>query len=193
MTGQWPRRSAAILFAGSMIAAAGVTVYGLFVDRTATFAVEGRRLYGIDEFAAGVPVRYAFLMLGEGLRSVRVRLDTDVPATARVRWILWRGTPDDISTFTPAVEDEESVDVRPGGRWLTLNVPRDRTSHDRWYTIELRLIEPLRADAEVRRPLLSAAPADWHNYAAAGVTIAVLAIVAGAVIGTYQRRIVFSL
>jgi len=45
----------------------------------------------------------------------------------------------------------------------------------------------------VRRPLLTAGPADWRSYAVALIVILVLGIVAAAVIGFYQRRIVFAL
>jgi lipopolysaccharide transport system permease protein len=45
----------------------------------------------------------------------------------------------------------------------------------------------------VRQPLLAGVAADWHSYAAASLVIAVLAVVAGTVIATNQRRIVYSL
>ena len=45
----------------------------------------------------------------------------------------------------------------------------------------------------VRRPLLAGVAAEWHSYAAAGLVIAVLTVVAGTVIATNQRRIVYSL
>lgn len=45
----------------------------------------------------------------------------------------------------------------------------------------------------VRRPLLSGAPADAFSYLAAGVVIGVLVLIAGIVIATNQRRIVYSL
>jgi lipopolysaccharide transport system permease protein len=45
----------------------------------------------------------------------------------------------------------------------------------------------------VRHPLLIATPADWHNYAAVGLVLAVLCTGAAAVIAIYQRRIVFAL
>ncbi len=45
----------------------------------------------------------------------------------------------------------------------------------------------------IRRPLLSAGPAEWHSYVAAGLVIVVLAAVATAVIAVFQRRIVFAL
>ena len=45
----------------------------------------------------------------------------------------------------------------------------------------------------VRRPLLAGVAADWHSYAAASLVIAVLTVVAGTVIATNQRRIVYSL
>jgi ABC-type polysaccharide/polyol phosphate export permease len=45
----------------------------------------------------------------------------------------------------------------------------------------------------VRRPLLAAGPADWSSYAVAALFITVLAGIAFAIIGFYQRRIVFAL
>ena len=45
----------------------------------------------------------------------------------------------------------------------------------------------------VRQPLLNAAAAGWHSYAAVAAVIAVLALTAAAVIGAFQRRIVFAL
>lgn len=45
----------------------------------------------------------------------------------------------------------------------------------------------------VRHPLLTGTPADWHSYAAVGLIIVVLGIVATAVIAFFQRRIVFAL
>ena len=45
----------------------------------------------------------------------------------------------------------------------------------------------------VRRPLLTAGPADWRSYAVVFIVILVLGSVAAAVIGFYQRRIVFVL
>ena len=45
----------------------------------------------------------------------------------------------------------------------------------------------------VRRPLLSASPADWHSYLAAAAVIAVLGAAAISVIAVFQRRIVFAL
>jgi homopolymeric O-antigen transport system permease protein len=45
----------------------------------------------------------------------------------------------------------------------------------------------------VRRPLLAAEPADWRSYVVVLFVILVLSGVAAAVIGFYQRRIVFAL
>ena len=45
----------------------------------------------------------------------------------------------------------------------------------------------------VRQPLLNGSPAGWHSYAAVGLVIVVLAGIAAAVIGAFQRRIVFAL
>jgi ABC-2 type transport system permease protein/lipopolysaccharide transport system permease protein len=45
----------------------------------------------------------------------------------------------------------------------------------------------------VRQPLLHATPAAWHSYAAVGVILVVLFAASAAVIGAFQRRIVFAL
>jgi ABC-2 type transport system permease protein/lipopolysaccharide transport system permease protein len=45
----------------------------------------------------------------------------------------------------------------------------------------------------VRQPLLNGVPASWHSYAAVALVIVVLASIAAAVIGAFQRRIVFAL
>jgi ABC-type polysaccharide/polyol phosphate export permease len=45
----------------------------------------------------------------------------------------------------------------------------------------------------VRQPLLHASPAAWQSYAAVGGVVVVLALGAAAVIGAFQRRIVFAL
>jgi lipopolysaccharide transport system permease protein len=45
----------------------------------------------------------------------------------------------------------------------------------------------------VRRPLVAGVAADWHSYAASGMTLAVLLVVASGVIAHFQRRIVFAL
>jgi ABC-type polysaccharide/polyol phosphate export permease len=71
--------------------------------------------------------------------------------------------------------------------------PADLLRHrrDLMYVIELNpmyhLIEV------VRRPLLTAAPAAWHNYAAVVLVVAILCAGAAAVIAVFQRRIVFAL
>ena len=45
----------------------------------------------------------------------------------------------------------------------------------------------------VRQPLLHAAPAAWQSYAAVGVVLIILFAASAAVIGAFQRRIVFAL
>lgn len=45
----------------------------------------------------------------------------------------------------------------------------------------------------VRQPLLHATAAAWHSYAAVGVVLVVLFAASAAVIGAFQRRIVFAL
>lgn len=119
-------------------------VHVLFVDRDDTFAIEGAQRYDITEFSDGRSVSQAFLMRGEGIRAVSVRLNSNVPASARLRWTLWRGFADE-PPMMRAFEEESSLTVRPGGQWVTFNITRDGSSHNRWYTIQLQLLDAARA------------------------------------------------
>jgi O-antigen ligase len=112
----------------------------LFVDRNETFAIEGNEIYPISEFASGRPVSHAFLMRGDGLQSIRVLLNSDSYAHARIRWTLWRGSPD-VPPQAVAASDETEIYVVPGRQWTTLELIRDGSSNNRWYTLELQLVE----------------------------------------------------
>jgi hypothetical protein len=114
--------------------------YALFVKQHGTFAISGRREYEIAKFADGATVRQAFLMRGAGLNALRVSLVSETAARVRLRWVLWRGM-EDVGALQPAAGGEEDLELSAGRQWPTLNVVRDRSSHDRWYTLELRLME----------------------------------------------------
>ena len=114
----------------------------LFLERDATFRIEGKRTYDVTEFASGSTVRHAFLMRGDGLRSVRVNFSSAEPRSVKVQWTLWRGFPDEPKDMTRAFEGVESLDLRPGHQWKTFNFTRDGSSNERWYTIEMRLLDP---------------------------------------------------
>jgi len=44
--------------------------------------------------------------------------------------------------MSPAFEGVASFDLRPGRQWETITFTRDGSSKDRWYTIQLRLLDP---------------------------------------------------
>jgi hypothetical protein len=115
-----------------------VEYFVVFVDRDDTFRIEGAQAYEVSEFSEGGTVSHAFLMRGEGFRSIAVRLSSTARTRTELAWTLWRGQPDTPDEMTRAAVGVETVDVRPGPQWITIEVPRDSSSNNRWYTIELK-------------------------------------------------------
>lgn len=136
-----------VAFALVCVAALAAEAYVLFGDRVSVFSIEGEKVYDVTSFAAGESVSHAFLMRGEGLQAVSVLLDSTAATAVTVRWTLWRGYPDLPKEMTRAFEGVESLDLRPGRQWTQFNFTRDGSSKDRWYTIQVRLIDPRPAPA----------------------------------------------
>ena len=124
--------------------------YIVFVDRDGVFAIEGGDVDEIAEFGNGAVVSQAFLMRGDGLHSVRVLLNTDVPATVRIQWVLWNGIPEEPAQLTRAFDGVEAFTVTPGRTWHSLRFLRHGSSNDRWFTIELRLLDVAAASGSLR-------------------------------------------
>ncbi|MBM4438016.1 MAG: hypothetical protein FJ029_12475 [Actinobacteria bacterium] len=133
-----------------------VEVYALFVNRHSTFTIHGDDDYEISEFADGSAVAHAFLMRGDGLHQVRAQLSSDRPAMARVRWTIWRGSYDQ-QDMTPAAEGESEVSLGRSRSWTPFPMTRDGSSKDRWYTLELQLVEvrPLSGNTRPRIAVLA--------------------------------------
>ena len=120
--------------------------YVFFIDRHGTFTIAGFDTYEVAEFAQGMPVSHAFLMQGEGLNAVNVQLTSDTRADARLEWTLWQGI-SDAPPLLRAAGGERTIRVGPGGTWARFESPRDGSSNNRWYTIEVRLLEAHAAGA----------------------------------------------
>ena len=135
------RRGIAVntLFAVVCAATVAVEAYVVFADQTASFRIEGDRRYNIAEFSDRAKVSHAFLMRGDGMQSVSVQFSSDAATSETVEWTLWRGYADHPEDMTLAFDGVAPIELRPGRQWKTLVFPRDGSSHDRWYTIELRL------------------------------------------------------
>lgn len=130
-----------VLFGLCCVAALSGEACVVFVDRGSVFGIEGSEAYEIASFASGQPVAHAFLMRGDGLQAVSVRVSSSHRTTARIQWVLWRGSPERPAEMTRAFEDVESMDLRPGPQWKTFGFTRDGSSGDRWYTFEARLLD----------------------------------------------------
>ncbi len=143
-----------VIFAMVCLALIGLEAHIVLVARDDTFSIEGQHAYEITEFAAGGVVSHAFLMRGDGMHAVGVRLSSDAAASVRLRWTLWHGFADQ-PPMMRAFEGEESLAVRAGRQWVTFTVPRDGSSHNRWCTIELQLLDAVPVPA---RPGSAPAP-----------------------------------
>lgn len=131
-------RVARWLMSASVVALVALEIHTLFVSREGTFQIEGERPYKVESFAAGEPVRQAFLMQGSGLRGIRILVDAPGRQTLPVQWKLWRGHPDEPG-LTLAFDGTTTVEVSRGRRWVEFSFPRDGSSNDRWYTFEVAL------------------------------------------------------
>lgn len=85
-------------------------------------------------------VEHAFLMRGAGLNGVVIELDALVLTDVTIEWTLWRGHRDEPDTMTRAYQSSESVRLHRGRQSVRLSFTRDASSHDRWYTIQLRVL-----------------------------------------------------
>ncbi len=126
----------------------------VFVDRGGGLAIEGEQSYEIHESADGALVTHAFLMRGDGLHAVQVRLHSDMPAAARIKWTLWTGTPE-VGNMPRAFEGTELLSLRPGRQWQSLALVRNGTSNNRWYTLDIRVLDVEAVGHPERRPVVS--------------------------------------
>ena len=148
---RWPLRLLSVV----ALVLLGAEVFLVFVERDGVFAIEGRDDYEIAEFGGGAVVAHAFLMRGDGMHSVGIRLTSDMPAAATIRWVLYSGTPDGSSdrwrlfSDTPESPSEmvrafngvAAVSVSPGRQWYSIRFPRHGSSNDRWFTLEIQLLD----------------------------------------------------
>ena len=88
-------------------------------------------------------------MRGDGLHAVRVKLTSSDAVGARLQWRLFAGHPDEPNEMVLAFEGLASLDLRPGLQWQTLSFTRHGSSNNRWFTLELQLLD---AEARIRRP-----------------------------------------
>lgn len=135
-----------------VVALLGIEVFAVLVDQTGTFRTQGRSPYEVHEFAEGKVVTHAFLMRGDGLHAVRVKLTSSDTIGARLQWRLIAGHPDEPNEMVPAFEGVASLDLRPGPQWQTLSFTRHGSSNNRWFTLELRLLDAVVHDRRSDRP-----------------------------------------
>ena len=143
-----------------VVALLGVEAYTVLADQTGTFRTRGRLPYEISEFAERKVVAHAFLMRGDSLHAVRVKLISSNAAAVRLQWRLFAGHPDEPADRALAFEGIASFDVRPGPQWQALDFTRHGSSNDRWFTLELQLLDAVAnrrlADAPAPRVVLMA-------------------------------------
>lgn len=144
------RRTALWVVCALVLAAA--EVYVVFVRQDGAFRIEGQDPVEVPAFSDGAEIAHAFLMDGDGLDAVAIRLASDRPAHVRLRASLLRGSPEDPAEMRLLYRWTPSFDVSRGWQWRRLTIPREADSHDRWYTLRLQLEE-----ARARGPQADAA------------------------------------
>lgn len=130
-----------LIVAVALSALAAAEAYVVFVDQTGTFRIEGRQPAEFGDLREA-PVSHVFLMSGEGLTRLRFKLVGRSWDVIDLSWTLWRGNRDEAPPLTVAATGTRRVALRPGSQWVSVDVPRDGSSHNRYYTIELKLEAP---------------------------------------------------
>ena len=133
----------------------GLETYILFFDRDGAFTIEGKNNYEISEFTNGAVVSHAFLMDRDGLHSVQVRLNSNVPAAVTIQWVLWTGAPETPAQMARAFDGVTSFDVPAGASWQSIQFSRHGSSNNRWFTIELRVLNVAAASNAGGAPSIS--------------------------------------
>jgi hypothetical protein len=137
-----------------------LTGYILFF-RHAIFQIEGERPVPIEAFGDGATVTHAFLMDGDGLRAISVRIVADQPLSLRVVYKLLRlydpapGAENNPNLYTATYAWTGTLSLRAGDQWQRIEFPSVGKSHDRWYGFEIRLLD---ATNLARRPAQSPRP-----------------------------------
>lgn len=138
-----------IVFVVSCVAALVAEIYVVFVNRGSSFTIHGASEYAVTEFQDRRPVRHAFLMNGDGLTAVSVLVSGDRHARATIKWTILRGTPDQADSLQKVSNGLDTFELTGRRQWRTFSIVRDGSSHDRWYTIEVTMIDLAPADAHV--------------------------------------------
>lgn len=144
-----PEARPLFLFTLACVVAIVLEVYVVLLDRESTFEIRGEQVYDIAEFAEGRTVTHAFLMRGDGMHAVSVRLTSSAPTSARLRWTLWHSYAEAFrAPMSRAFNGETDVTVTPEGSWVTFDVTRDGSSNNRWYTLDVQLVNAPPVGAE---------------------------------------------
>jgi len=150
-----PPRWFTAAFALACAAVVSLEALVVFADNVDSFTIEGTQVIEVTEFSRGATVSQAFLMTGDGMRSVSVMLTAASKTSEAVRWQLWRGNPDQPGDMTLALDDARVFDLRAGRQWVAFALPRDGSSDDRWYTLRVRLHAPQAPGAPVVQAVAS--------------------------------------
>ena len=140
MTAAPARRSWRLVFWAAI--AALLVIEFLVVSRagSAPFITRGRENVVVRSTNDNpLTVAHSFLMRGAGLNGVVIELDALVVTDAVIDWTLWRGHRDKPGTLTRAFQSRDVVRLHRGRQSIRLPFTRDASSHDRWYTLEIRL------------------------------------------------------
>ena len=129
------------LFACVFVALLIGEAIAVFAVRTIAFSIEGKTPYAIDAFGSGATIEHQFLMAGDGLNSVSVRLSAARPMTVRLLTAVSSAERTAPETRAQLYRWISVHTLESGDTWKRLDFPALPSSNDRLYTLLIRLID----------------------------------------------------
>src|SRR5438876_4941251 len=129
------------LFACACASLLGYATFVVFF-KDVVARTEGKQPIPIAEFANGTTVTHAFLMDGDSLHAVSVRIVADRPSSLSVACKLLRlydadpeaeGLP---NRYTEIYRWTDKLRIRAGDHWQRIDFPSVGQSNDKWYAFE---------------------------------------------------------
>lgn len=171
------------MFAAVCIVLAVYETWTFFVREAPAVSILGNHRRDVEAFGRGVPISQMFLMIGNGLRGIDVRLAADTPATLLIRCQLAQIAPSP-GISEPLVSREwfENVKRVSGTEWRRLSFPAIGASNARLFVLRLQVIRAVVADGD---------PAARMRLPADGPRIAIVAskdnVVGGGMLSISER------
>ena len=142
----WMPRLSVVWFLAACAPLIGYETYLMFF-KPMVLRIEGEKPVALEAFGQGATVTHAFLMNGDGLRAVDVRIASDQSASVHVFCKLMRlydtaaGADANPNLYTQIYAWSGAFSLRAGDQWHRIEFPSVGASNDRWYAFQIRVID----------------------------------------------------